>query len=367
VPFKIRNLEIIPFENKFLIKDPLGISKEMILNRESFLLFSMIDGEEKIEDIKSKFLRNTGIILSDFEIINFINEMDKNCIFLNENFLKKIEEEKIKMMEISFKEIKFSFDFEKIKKEIEKNEFKSSDIKGMMVPHIDINVAFDTYLKSYSYLKNLDKKIFLILGVPHFYSENVFSVFPKNYKFLDKIIEVKEEIIKNFKNKFEFDIFKDIIAFKNEHSVEFPIIFLSLIKENFYIVPSLVSKSEKENLKKIANVIFESLNLFKEDIFLISSVDLSHVGKKFGDENSFDTTEIDLKYIEYLKNFENENAFDFIEKNKNFTKIDGVYTNFLFIELLKLLGAKKGEIVDYKKYYESFTDSIVSYATLIFE
>ena len=72
MPFKIRNLEIIPFENKFLIKDPLGISKEMILNRESFLLFSMIDGEEKIEDIKSKFLRNTGIILSNFEIVKLI-------------------------------------------------------------------------------------------------------------------------------------------------------------------------------------------------------------------------------------------------------------------------------------------------------
>ena len=366
--FKIRNLEIIPFENKFLIRDSLGISKEMILNRESFILFSMIDGEEKIEDIKSKFLRNTGIILSDFEIINFIKEMDKNYVFLNENFFKKIEEEKIKMMEMPFKEIKFSFDFEKIKNEIDKIEFNFSyDIKGMIVPHIDINVAFDTYLKSYSYLKKLNKRIFLILGVPHFYSENILSIFPKNYKFLDKIIKVEEEIIKNFKNKFELDIFKDIIAFKNEHSIEFPIIFLSLIKENFYIIPCLVSRSEKENLKKIANIIFECINLFKEEIFLISSVDLSHVGKKFGDENSFDTTEIDLKYIEYLKNLENENAFDFIEKNKNFTKIDGVYTNFLFIEILKLFRIEKGEIVDYKKYYESFTDSIVSYATLIFK
>lgn len=340
----------------------------MILNRESFLLLSLLDGEEKIDNIKSKFLRNTGIILSDAEIINFIKEMERNYIFLDENFYKKIEEEKRKMEEIPFKEINVKFDIERIKREIEKIDSKNAnDLKGIIVPHIDINVALDTYLKSYAFLKDLDKKIFLIFGVPHFYSERIFSVFKKNYKIGDKIIKVEERIIENLKNNLGFQIFEDTIAFKNEHSIDFPIIFLSLVKEDFYILPSLVSKGSLEDLKEIAERIFDSIKFFIKDIFLISSIDLSHVGGKFGDEDIFDTTQIDFEYIEYLKNIENEEAFKFLEKNNNFTKIDGVYTNFLFLEILKLLGVKKGELIDYKVYHEEVTNSIVSYASIIFK
>lgn len=351
-----------------MIRDPLGISNEMILNKESFLLLSLIDGEEKIDNIKSKFLRNTGIILSDAEIINFIKEMERNYIFLDENFYKKIEEEKRKIEEAPFKEINVRFDPEIIKKEIEKMNFKNGkDLKGIIVPHIDINVALDTYLKSYAFLKDLNKKIFLIFGVPHFYSESVFSVFKKNYKVKEKIIKIEERIIENLKNNFGSEVFNDVIAFKNEHSIEFPVIFLSIIKEDFYIIPSLVSRGNREELKKIAEGIFNSIKNFVDDVFLISSIDLSHVGKKFGDEDIFDTTQIDLKYIEYLKNMENEEAFKFLEENNNFTKIDGVYTNFLFLEILKLLGVKKGELIDYKIYHEEATSSIVSYASIIFK
>ncbi|MEO0275795.1 MAG: AmmeMemoRadiSam system protein B [candidate division WOR-3 bacterium] len=351
-----------------MIRDPLGISSEMVLNRESFLLLSLIDGEEKIENIKSKFLRNTGIILSDIEIISFIRKMEKNYIFLDENFYKKIEEEKKKIEEMPFKEIDIRFDFEKVKREIEKIDFKNAqELKGIIVPHIDINVAFDTYLKSYSFIKNLNKKIFLIFGVPHFYSESVFSVFKKNCKIGNKIIRIEERIIENLRNTFGSQIFNDVIAFKNEHSVEFPLLFLSALKEDFYVILSLISKGSVDELRKIAEGIFNSIKPFIDDIFLISSIDLSHVGRKFGDPEIFDTTQVDLKYIEHLKNMENEEAFKFLEENNNFTKIDGIYTNFLFLEILKLMGAKKGEIVDYKIYHEEVTSSIVSYTSIIFK
>ncbi len=351
-----------------MIRDPLGISNEMILNRESFLLLSLLDGEEKIENIKSKFLRSTGIILLDAEIINFIKEMERNYIFLDENFYKKIEEEKKKIEEAPFKEINVRFDFERIRKEIEKIDFKDGeDLKGIIVPHIDMNVALDTYLKSYSFIKNLNKRIFLIFGVPHFYSERIFSVFKKNYRIKEKIIKIEEKIMENLENNFGSQIFNDIISFKNEHSIEFPIIFLSVLRDDFYIVPFLVSKESMDELRKIANGIFNSIEPFINDIFLISSVDLSHVGRKFGDEEIFDVTQIDLKYIEHLKNIENDEAFKFLEERNNFTKIDGIYTNFLFLEVLKFMGVKKGEMIDYKIYHEEITSSIVSYTSIIFK
>lgn len=366
--FQVRYLDIIPYEDKFLIKDPLGISKEMLVNKESLLLLSLLNGRNSIEDIKTMFLRNTGIILSDSEILNFVQKMDKNYILYNDNFIKRMEFEKEKILSVSCKKIGFQFDFAKLKKEIEKcKALNEQNIKAIIVPHIDINIGLKTYTKAFSCIKDLNKKIFFIFGVPHSYAENYFSIFPKDYKIGENIIKIQKEIIEKIKNKIDFDIFSDVLAYKNEHSVEFPIIFLSLIKKDFYVIPSLVSKSDVPLLKNLAENIFEVIAPIKNEILLISSVDLSHVGRKFGDERSFNTEEIDRKYIECLKDMENERGFNFIESKNNFTRIDGLYTNFVFLEILKLMKAGKGEVLDYEMYCEDITDSIVSYASLIFK
>lgn len=367
MPFKVRHLDILPCEGGFLIKDPLGISKDVFFNKESLLLLFLINEEDSIDNVKIKFLRKTGMILSDSEILGFLRKLDRNYMLYNENFLNRVRIEKEKIRSLSFKEIVYNLE-ENLKEEIiSAEERKVNGIKGILVPHIDLNIGKEVYVKSYAIFKNLSKKIFFIFGVPHFYSECPFSVFPKNYKIKGKIIKVENRVIENLKKKFEFDIFSDFLAYKNEHSVEFPILFLNLVKEDFSIIPSLVSEAELDSLREMADKIFDAIEEFKEDIFFISSVDLSHVGKKFGDLSSFDPRDIDLKYLEYLKNLENEEAFKFVKGKDNFTRIDGLYTNFVFIQILKLIGCKEGEIVDYRIYHEEFTDSIVSFASMIFK
>ncbi len=366
---KLRYFDVVPHVRGFIIRDPLLISKEMFLSRESFLLLSLIDGNNTIRDIKMKFLKMTGILLSDIEIINFIEELDKNFLLFSRRFLGKIEEEKKKMRESNFKEIKTNydiFDIERIFKE--KSKDSKENIKGMIIPHIDINVAFDTYLKVFSYLKNMKERIIFIFGVPHFWYEVPFSIFPKNFKVKDRIIESDIDLIEKINSKFEYDIKGDFFSYKNEHSIDFPIIFLSFLEEKKKVIASLVSENKKENLIKIKEKICEGLkDIKKEDMFFISSVDLSHVGKKFGDEKSYDTEDVDKTYLTYLSDLENEKAFDFLEESRNKTRIDGKNTNFLFLEILKEFGIKKGEIIDYKNYYEELTDSSVTYSFLIFK
>ncbi len=366
---KLRYFDIIPYKNGFLIKDPLSISREMFFSKDAFLLLSLIDGESTIDEIKIKYLKNTGILLSDTEILSFISELDKNYLLHNERFLRRIEEEKKKIENLTYKEIIPYFDMDKLK-----NIFKESpeipdakNIKGIIMPHIDIKAGIEIYKKVFSYLKSIKKKIFFILGVPHFWNEKIFSIFSKNLKIENKIIEVDENLINKIKSKFDYEITDDYFAYKNEHSVEFPVLFISFLNEKKFVIPSLVGNSDKNVLKEIANKIFEGIKDKTEEIFIISSIDLSHVGRKFGDEGSFDTYEIDKTYINYLENLENDNAFDFLEKNNNFTKIDGKNTNFIFLELIKYMGSKKGKLVDYKRYYENITDSTVSFALIIYE
>ncbi len=365
---KLRYFDVIPHKRGFILIDPLSISKEMFFSRDSVLLLTLIDGKNTLSDIKSKFLSMTGVILSNLEIINFINELDKNYLLYNERFLKRIEEEKEKMKSKDFKEIRIDNRLKEIKEFLkDKNLDITKKIKGMIIPHIDIFVAKETYQNFFSFLKNVREKVIVIFGVPHFWFEIPFSLFPKHFKVEEKIIETDINFVEKIKEKFDYDITKDYFSFKREHSIEFPLIFISFLGEDKRVLAFLVSESNKEKLKEIAKKLLEVMKEKEDEFFFISSIDLSHVGRKFGDENCFDPEEVDRKYIDYLLNLENEKAFDFLEKNENVTRIDGKNTNFLFLEILKSFDIKKGTLIEYKKYYEKLTDSIVSYSFIIFD
>lgn len=365
---KLRYFDVIPDKRGFIVHDPFSMSKEMFFSRDSFLLLTLIDGKNTLSDIKSKFLEMTGIILSNLEIINFINELDKNYLLYNERFLKRIEEEKGKMKKKEFKEIKIDNRLKELKEFFKKRNLDiTKKIKGVIIPHIDIFLAKETYQKFFSFLKNVKEKVIAIFGVPHFWFEIPFSLFPKNFKVDDKIVETEINFVNKIKEKFDYDITSDYFSFKREHSIEFPLIFISFLEEDKKVLTFLVSESNREKLKEKAKKLLEVIREKEDEFFFISSIDLSHVGRKFGDEKCFDPEEVDRKYIDYLLNLENEKGFDFLDKNENMTRIDGKNTNFLFIEMLKGLDIKRGTLIEYKKYYEELTDSIVSYSFIVFD
>lgn len=365
--YKIRNFQIIPYEEGAILKDPLEISKEMFFNRTSLFLLSVISENSDIKEIKTKFFRNTGILLSELEIENFIKELDKNFFFYNERFFQKLKEEERKFINQEFKKIEIDYNAIKEKFWEKIIDVDNKNIKGVIIPHIDINIAFDTYTRVFSYIKNNSRNIFFIFGVPHFFSKENFVIYPKDFKINHKIIKSNKELIEKINKKLNFNIYDSLYSFKKEHSIDFPIIFLSIVKENFSVIPSLVPHIPLEKMKELAENIYESLKEFEERLFFISSIDLSHTGVKFGDLNIIEPEKVDKKYLELLSNLKNEEAFEFLENKNNFTRIDGHYTNFLFLEVLKKFGISKGEILEYKIYREYQTNSLVSYGALIFE
>ncbi|MCS6998604.1 MAG: MEMO1 family protein, partial [Aquificaceae bacterium] len=128
----------------------------------------------------------------------------------------------------------------------------------------------------------------------------------------------------------------------------------------------IISYWDKNLLMRLAENLLRLVEGELEDTLVISSVDLSHVGRKFGDKGSYDPSPTDRTYLELLQNLQVEEAFDFLEREKNPTRIDGIYTNLVFSHLLRTAGIKKGESFDYSSFYEEATDSLVSYASLGF-
>ncbi len=375
MPVQVRYVEFIPHEQGIIIRDPLGLVEPLLVPPETAILIFTIATSESKEEVKEKFAEQTGLLVKDEDIDNLIKQLDEFYLLYNDRFLARLEEIEKELQEQPFKYMDVISDEEFLNFQSEvRRRMDAIGVKeanrttvGLLVPHIDYNVAMDTYISAYSLIAGSLRDIVFILGVPHSMARLPMSILNKPYHAYSTVVHNEEEVIETIKSALDFDPTKDILAFRNEHSIEFPVAFLSTIMlKPFRIVPIIVSEPDREKLQQFADAIMRAIEGQEERVLFISSVDFSHVGKKFGDAEPFDTSEVDRTYLDYLLNLQNNEAYEYLEELQNYTRIDGQYTNYLFVELMKRLGAA-GRLMDYRKYEEEETDSIVTYASARFD
>lgn len=367
---RVRHLDLSPHGDKYLLIDPLGISEPVLVAPELLFLISLMDGTRSEEEIRKEFERRTGLSLPEEVFREAVESLNRNYMLLNETFYSKLRSLKESMLKKGIREPFHAGEaypkepgaLTKLLESSLSSEDKESPI-GILVPHMDIRVAIDTYGKVYGRL-NIKPETVVILGVSHYPHETPFSACPLDLQTPLGKLEVDREVIESLREKFDYDIFHDILSYQREHSIEFQSLFVKLLFPETKVVPLIVSYGDEGLLKGIADKIASSLG-YKEAL-IISSVDMSHVGKKFGDPSSYDPSSRDREYIGYLSELDSIGAFNLLKRDNNTTRIDGQFTNFVFTELMKTLGAKEGKEIDYQLYYEEPTDSIVSYAGMSF-
>jgi len=371
---KVRFIDVKPYGEKFLLSDPVGISPPLLITPELLFILSLLDGSREIREVQAEFLKRSGKIITYDELLEIINFLDENFLLYNERFINKLREEKQKLLQKGYREPSHAGEAypdepEELKSFIENTlqygENFLENAVGIIVPHMDLRVANKVYGKVYSLIKNKNPDLVVLLGVSHYFHETPFSVLPLDLKTPFGLLKVDNQRIKELRDMFEYDLFHDILAYKQEHSIEFQTIFLNYLFPEVKVVPAIVSYGDEKLLKEIAKKITLVIENSSNPL-IISSVDFSHVGKKFGDSASYDPSFRDTEYIELLKGLKNEEAFKLLLSDNNKTRIDGQYTNFVFLEILKNLGVKKGKLIDYEIYHEDFTDSKVSYAGMVF-
>jgi len=366
----VRYLDVQPYGDKFLLNDPLGVSKPLLVTPELLMVMSLMDGSRDEKDIKAEFFKRTGMLLSSEDLREVVKFLDEKHLLLNERFFKKLEELKSSMLRKGVKEPFHAGEaYPKEKEELGRFLEESLDRSekeeplGILVPHMDMRVAISTYGKVYGRV-NRKPDVVLILGVSHYHHEMPLSVCPLDFETPLGILEVDRKIVEELQKRFDFDLFHDILSYEKEHSVEFQTVFVKCLFPKAKIVPMIISYGDESSLKEMADRISEVIE--GKDILIISSVDMSHVGRKFGDRFSYDPSFRDKEYIKHLERLDSLSACQLLKSDNNRTRIDGQFTNFVFTEILKNLGAKIGKEIDYQIYNEDITDSKVSYAGMTF-
>jgi AmmeMemoRadiSam system protein B len=160
---------------------------------------------------------------------------------------------------------------------------------GVAAPHVSPEGGRDCYAAAYDRLdSSLVEKTFVILGTSHYGGPDTLGLTRKSFTTPLGRAEVDQESV-----GFLLDKAPDVVAMEDychavEHSIEFQVVFLQhRLGAPVRIIPILcgpfVGNLEDGGLGAFFNALAELAVERKEDLFWILGIDLSHIGKRYGD------------------------------------------------------------------------------------
>lgn len=232
--------------------------------------------------------------------------------------------------------------------------------KGAIVPHA--GYAFSGSVAGSAFASKTEKQNFVIFGTNH--SGAGFPIASSIDTWLTPLGEVKTN--KEFIEKTGIDV--DETAHKYEHSIEVQLPFLQVMYKDFTIVPVSVQQLDIDSIKNIVSQFVD------KDSFYIASGDFMHFGPNYGyiplkgsiTEQLQWVKQRDKEMIDMICRLDAEKFYNNVLEN-GYT-VCGVAPFTMLMLVLKQLGAKKGNLIEYKTSYDVHpADSFVSYAGIVFE
>jgi len=377
--------------------DPFRLTENNIAIDVKLLpLLGLLDGKHDLRDIqRTMTIHQGGQIVYLSEIESFIENLDKAFLLNSDYFRKKMEDLREEFNSQPDRHPilagrSYESDPDKIGRFIEEVErgLPQSDsgsteknITGILAPHIDINVAKTTYISLYRQLKGKNYNLVIIFGINHQPQDGLYSISEKNYVTPFGKLKTDKAFISELKMRIPGEILStDDFCHKIEHSIEFQTIFLHYyLKEPISIVPILCGGLHEFILQKKNifddNGFLQTIEVLEDmiknrngNVLLVSGVDFSHVGPKFGHQMPADAIlprakSNDQEIISSILRGETEKIFENAVETQDQFNVCGFPSVLIFSELLK---GSEGKLLSHETYNERATNSAVTYASMIF-
>lgn len=396
VPIRYEGQDLI------FVSDPLGFSNSrIVVTPDVLLIMALCDGNHSLSDIQYEYIRKFGMLLLSSRLNKIISDLDKNLFLDNERFRQhksKIEDEfnRAPVRFPSHAGEAYPANADELRRLLD-SFFASPDgpgplppkkrrkaVKGIMAPHIDLRAGGPCFAWAYSGLAAAPRAdVFVILGIGHFQMKSLFAVTHKDFATPLGVIPTDKSFVESLVENCPDDLLAEEFAHRSEHSVEFQTVFLRYIfpKEDISIVPVLCSSFEEmiaakrdpiddQRVRDFVQAVRIAAARTKRKVCFVAGVDLSHIGHKFGDRGKLtSSTEILLEKEdrEMLKHVENVDAAGFfasITKDNDRRRICGFPAIYV---LLNLIAPAKAHLLKYDKAIDHATQSIVSFASAVFE
>jgi AmmeMemoRadiSam system protein B len=251
---------------------------------------------------------------------------------------------------------------------------------AIIAPHIDFRVGGASYGPAYNALKRSSADTFVIFGVSHQMSYDAFMISEKDFETPLGILPTDRELIARFRERLPFELTRNEIAHRDEHSIEFQAVFLRHIfaDRDIRIVPILTGSlyeyvelgegnaADDERLTTLYDTLEDVARELGRDVCYIAGADLCHVGKKFGDEFPArdilaELRERDAETLETIARPDAEGFLQTLASVDNRFRVCGVAPIYA---TLRTARPTRGKVLAYHQWDEAERESAVTFGSV---
>lgn len=244
-------------------------------------------------------------------------------------------------------------------------------LRAVVAPHIDFHRGGATFAWAYKAVaERATADLFVVLGTAHAPTRSLYHLTRKSFDTPFGVLETDAAFVEGLAGRLGGNSFRDEFAHRAEHAIEFQAVFLQYLFAGVRpvrFVPILVgsfgefvargeSPRGDAGVEAFVAALRESISACRREgreVCLIASVDLAHVGPRFGDAHPVDAARLgalaqaDAHSLDAACRGDAEGFYWSVAADGDARKVCGlapVYT------MLRVLGACEGEVLRYSQW-----------------
>jgi AmmeMemoRadiSam system protein B len=394
---KLRPVEALPTqENMICLRDPQGFSDKLLLIPPAlFYVISMFDGRHSVLDIQAAYTSRFGELLFSEKVREIIDQLD-DALFLDS---ERFQQARLKAV-ADFRGMDYraathaGLSYEAQPAELERQleglfarpdgpgppdtTHPSGRLRALIAPHIDLRRGGRCFAWSYAELARESRaRTFVVLGIAHVPTKHPFVLTAKDFQTPFGRVTTNKAFLEELDARCHTDFYEDEFCHRSEHSVEFQVLFLQYLyrnENNLSIVPILCSLPaemysgaaipENSEVEEFAEALRKALEKTDSETCCIAAVDLSHIGRRFGQNITLSPEllkEVELEdraMIDKILQLDEEAFFRGIQQEQDRRNVCGVPAIYT---LLRVVQAEEGRLLRYEQAVDQASQSIVSF------
>jgi AmmeMemoRadiSam system protein B len=401
---KLRPVEAMPArhggQDVVALRDGSGMSDRMVIVAAHMLpLLALLDGTRTLREIQVEYVRRSGQLLLSEQFEQIVRELDANLLLEGETFERFAQEQRDEFARLTVRpaahagkaypsdpgllrdQLRSYFAVAALNNPLS-DEDRAQRPAALVAPHIDFARGGPCYAHAYRHLSEstaAPPSLLVILGTAHSAPPSPYILTRKGFATPFGLAETNTAILDALERQWPdaANVYRDELSHRGEHSIEFQVVFAQYALGDRMppILPILCSlkleNAPHENpetdgfIAALGDVLAERA----ADACIIAGADLSHIGQRFGDPGPLSSStmraaeEGDRSLLGHAERLDADGLWRAAQsdtRSRNVCGLPPIYT------MLRLARAREGRLLKYEQALERQTQSMVSFAAMVF-
>ncbi|MCR4440262.1 MAG: AmmeMemoRadiSam system protein B [bacterium] len=397
---KLRLIDATPVRhggrNMVAVHDLTHLSDGVVLVSEDVAyVLQFMDGHHSLLDLRAAYMRRFGSFLFEEQLSQLVRMLDEQLLLDNERFAqhrREVEEafRRAPVRESVHAGQSYPAEADELRRLLSSfcqgatderpggGPFQLDQLKGCVVPHIDLRAGGQSYGRAYRESLAAGKAdLYVVLGTSHAPLPPLFAGTMKPFQTPLGVARTDQGFMESLARQWGDDLFADELAHRSEHTIEFQVLFLQhLFGAEVQIAPVLCSFSAEQVLgedgagarvRDFVQALRGAVQSFPGRVIGLASADLSHVGPRYGDPWAGDSNRLalvrrhDQELLQAVASGDAGAVARGMVASQNRFRVCGfppIYT------LLQALDIRGGAVLDYRHAVMDAQGSVVTFAAV---